>query len=564
MIYKNIEEDKVMRPTNTHTTKNQPIFVFSAPATPNGDLHLGHLSGPYLGADVLVRFLRSTGQEAYHLSGSDDYQSYVARLARQKRTTPQIIAAHYAAEIKNTLEMMNIHLDQYTVTSRNVSYAKGMQTFFSRLTVNGVERVRDTSLFDSQTHQYLYEGDVRGNCPTCDSSTGGNMCEECGEPNSCVELIKPYSQLSNLPPQHNTIERYAIDLNNFKNVVYQHHKQGKISLRLQQLAKKIFARKNSSIALTHPAAWGIPPLELVEGQQVIWGWVEVAYGFLYGIGELAQHLKRPWHADQPQNDWKIIHFFGYDNSFYHTILFPILYHLAFPKWQCDIDYNVNEFYLLNGRKFSTSRRHAIWGKDILTSDNVDAIRYYLALTRGEQKRTNFTLKNFHQCIDETLLGQWQHWLTNLGKRIQDAFASRAPAPIANSWTPRQIAYFNSLEHHLKTITRYYSAKDFSLNQVANELNSLVKNALIFADAHRYIHISNEYQTAIALELAAAQLLAKVTAPLMPRFSAQLSKSLGILATNCWPNAIELLTTGNPIDLAKQIFFTNKSTKVNKY
>jgi len=539
--------------------QNRPIFVFSTPPTPNGDLHLGHLSGPYLGADVYVRYLKSIGLEAYHLTGSDDYQSYVVSRARQKQTSPQAIATHYAAEMKATLDMMDIHLDQYTISSANPSYAKGLQIFFSRLIAGGLSQIRSPALFDRKTNSYLYEADVCGNCPTCDIVTSGNICEECGEPNTCVDLITPQSKLSEFPPMCDNIERYAIRLEDFKNTIYMHHKKGKISPRLQQLADKILNRKDYFIALTHPAVWGIPPIESVTEQQVIWVWAEMAYGFLHSIGELGQRLGYNWHSNQPQADWKFVHFFGYDNSFYHTILFPILYQLAFPEWQCDIDYHTNEFYLLDGRKFSTSRNHAIWGKDILTPDNVDAVRYYLAWTRGEHKRTNFTLANFYQCVDEILLDQWQYWLNDLGNRICKDFSGRAPE--ARSWTPAQIAYFSSLENYLATITTFYSTNGFSLNRVVDELNSLVKSALNFSAAYSCIRnnisLRDEYQTAIALELATAQLLAKIVAPLMPRFASRLSRSLGMEETNNWPSSVELLSAGKHIDLAHQVFFASK-------
>ncbi|GAB3998672.1 hypothetical protein GCM10029992_25110 [Glycomyces albus] len=117
--------------------------------------------------------------------------------------------------------------------------------------------------------------------------------------------------------------------------------------------------------------------------QVIWVWPEMSYGFLHGIERLGADIGESWPREAPSQDWKVVHFFGYDNSFYHSILYPVLYRLAFPEWNPDIDYHVNEFYLLEGQKFSTSRRHAIWGKEILTPETVDAVRYYLCRTRPE-------------------------------------------------------------------------------------------------------------------------------------------------------------------------------------
>ncbi|WP_346827481.1 class I tRNA ligase family protein [Serratia inhibens] len=536
--------------------QDRPIFVFSTPPTPNGDLHLGHLSGPYLGADVMTRFLRATGKEAYHLTGSDDYQSYVIGRARQENSTPQEVASRYATEIKATLDMMDIHLDQYTITSDDQSYESGLQDFFSRLVTGGLSQKKYPALFDSVNGNYLYEVDVHGHCPTCNSASNGNICEECGEPNTCVEFIAPRSRLSEETPRRGEAIRYSLCLSDFKSTILSHQQRAKISPRLQQLTENVLSRPDFNIPITHPAEWGISPREEMVDKQVIWVWPEMAYGFLHGIAEIGKRIGRDWQANKPQADWKIIHFFGYDNSFYHSILYPALYSLAFPEWQCDIDYNDNEFYLLDGLKFSTSRRHAIWGKDILTPETVDAVRFYLAWTRGEQKRTNFTLNDFHRCVDDVLVGQWQHWLSDLGLRIEEDFSNLTPD--AGSWTPTHVAYYTGLENRLRSLRNLYSADGFSLNRVVDKLNALVSDAIKLAAANQRIRCNSEvrdqYRTSVALELATAQLLASVTAPLLPRFSDRLFKALGGAGIGHWPERVSLVASGLSIELANCTFF----------
>jgi methionyl-tRNA synthetase len=535
----------------------RPVFVFSTPPTPNGDLHLGHLSGPYLGADVLVRFLRATGQEAYHLTGSDDHQSYVVGRARQEDSDPHEIADRYAAEIRATLELMDVQVDQFTVTSRDADYRDGLQGFFSKLVAAGVTRMRTAALFDGDSGAYLYEVDTSGVCPTCGSPCGGNICEECGEPNTCVELADPRSALSTAPPRVGEADRYVIRLAEFGDVVRHHHRLAKVSPKLQQLAERLLARTDFTLPVTHPATWGVPPLELVESAQVIWVWPEMAYGFLHGIEQLGRRLDRSWQAARPQDDWKIIHFFGYDNSFYYSILFPVLYHLAYPEWDCDVDYNVNEFYLLGGKKFSTSRRHAIWGKDILTPDSVDAVRWYLAGTRGEGARTNFTLEDFHERVSNVLVGQWQHWLADLGRRVAEDF--EGVAPDAGAWTIAHTGYLNGLQTRLAAIRSRYEADSFSLNRVVEEVNGLVADALRFAAEQARLRGSHthrdEIRTAVALELATVRLLASVCMPLLPRFAGRVAAALGLPTIDSWPDTIQLVPPGVKIDLAGQTFFT---------
>lgn len=537
----------------------RPLFVFSTPPTPNGDLHLGHLSGPYLGADVFVRFQRLCGAEAWHLTGSDDFQSYVVACALREGRTPAETAAYYSAEIAATLELMDIPLDQYTVTNADPGYQDGLRDYFSGLVASGAVTPRaGQALFDATTGDYLYEVDVAGSCPGCGGRTGGNICEECGEPNVVHDLGDPASRTSDVPPQSGEIVRFTLPLHEFQSDLNRHHHLGRVPARLRELAARLFQRDRVDVPVTHPASWGVRPAEPDTPGQVIWVWPEMSYGFLHGIQALGRRLDRGWRADAPQQDWKIVHFFGYDNSFYHAILYPVLYKLAFPGWEPDIDYHVNEFLLLDEAKFSTSRRHAIWGKEILGPDTVDAIRFYLSSIRSEGRRTNFELSAYTATVRETLLGEWQDWLHDLGRRVEEGYDGSAPD--AGIWTPEHTAFLARLNTRLAAVTGALGPNGFSLNQAAAELAGIVRDARQFAAKEGRLSAtpawSDEARTAIALELAAARLLADCAAPVMPRFAARLAAALGIAPTEAWLETAALLPPGSPVTLARQVFFTD--------
>ncbi|MBV9026345.1 MAG: class I tRNA ligase family protein, partial [Streptomycetaceae bacterium] len=291
------------------TFSDRPVFVFSTPPTPNGDLHLGHLSGPYLGADAFVRFQRMTGNEAWHLTGSDDYQSYVVGAARQEAREPAETAAHYSAEIAQTLALMDIPLDQYTVTNADPDYRQGLRDFFSRVVASGRIAVTEKdALFDADSGQYLYEVDVKGGCPGCGSGTSGNICEECGEPNTVVDLVAPRSAGSAAEPQRAPLARWSLPLHAFRDEVTAHHRLGRVPARLRELSGRLFRRPELDIPLTHPSSWGVPPAEQDLDGQVIWVWPEMSYGFLHGIQALGSRLDKDWKAAEPGQDWKIVHF----------------------------------------------------------------------------------------------------------------------------------------------------------------------------------------------------------------------------------------------------------------
>ncbi|WP_331742609.1 class I tRNA ligase family protein (plasmid) [Streptomyces sp. NBC_00868] len=536
----------------------RPQFVFSTPPTPNGDLHLGHLSGPYLGADAYVRFQRMNGAEAWHLTGSDDFQSYVQAAARRDGREPSETAAHFSAEIAATLELLDAAPDQYTVTNADGEYPDALREFFSRLVSSeGIAAKEAPALFDAATGRYLYEVDVSGACPTCHSTTSGNICEECGEPNSVVDLIDPVASASRTKPRTGTATRYMLPLHEYRQDVEEHQRAGRTPARLRELAHRIFQRAPYDVALTHPSDWGVEPAEPAAKGQVMWVWPEMAYGFLHGIQSLGRRIGRAWEASAPADDWKIVHFFGYDNSFYHSVLYPALYKLAHPGWKADIDYHVNEFYLLEGAKFSTSRRHAIWGKDILTPDSVDAVRYFLARTRPEGRRTNFETAAFGRLLDEELIGTWQHWLRDLGERVSKEYGGVVPD--AGRWRPEHSAFLARLENRRRALTQALSADAFSLNQAAEELGALVRDAVRFsaqeASTAGIERWSSESRTAIALELAAAQLLAQCAAPVMPRFAGRLSAALGGSEPDTWPQTVQLVEPGTAVDLTDAVFFT---------
>ncbi|GHF52502.1 hypothetical protein GCM10010218_37470 [Streptomyces mashuensis] len=536
---------------------DRPVFVFSTPPTPNGDLHLGHLSGPYLGADAYVRFQRMNGARAWHLTGSDDFQSYVAAAARAEGRSPAATAAHYSAEIAETLRLMDIVPDQYTVTGRDAAYRDGLRQYFARLTGSGkVSLTEGEALFDAESGQYLYEVDVSGGCPGCSGTTSGNICEECGEPNVVTDLAGPVSAHSSAPPRRDRLARYVLPLHEFRDAVREHHRAGRVPARLAELAHRVLGRDRLDLPVTHPSAWGVPPAEAGPEGQVIWVWPEMSYGFLHGIEALGRRTGAGWRALEPRPDWKVVHFFGYDNSFYHGVLYPVLYRLAFPDWEPDIDYHVNEFYLLEGEKFSTSRRHAVWGKEILGPDSVDAVRYYLSSTRPEDVRTDFRRAAYDKVLSETLIGTWQQWLNGLGRRIAREYGGTAPD--AGNWTPAHSAFLASLGVRLSAVTTALGPDAFSLRRAAAELDGLVEEAAAFGRREGLLAGPDEWRdearTAVALELAAARLLACVAAPLMPRFSARLAAALGLPEPREWPSAVELLPPGTPVGLAEAVFF----------
>ncbi|RWM51762.1 MAG: cupin domain-containing protein [Mesorhizobium sp.] len=540
-------------------TPRRPIFVFSTPPTPNGDLHLGHLSGPYFGADVYTRFLRMKGVEAYHLTGSDDYQSYVATRADADQSAPSKVARHYAEEIRTTLALLDCEVHTFLPTLGDNGYAEFQAACFrSLLSSTAVALRQSPALFDAVTGDYLYEPDVSGLCPDCGGFTSGNICEECGAPNLCHDLRAARARQSAEAPVVGSVVRAELALERCYDNIDRHLRASGAPVRIMDLFARVRQRGDFSVPITHPSDWGLPA-EGLPGQ-VIWVWPEMAFGFLYKIQALARLLGRDWNAAMPSNDWQIVHFFGFDNSFYHALLYPALYAEVFSHWMPRIRYHVNEFYLLDGQKFSTSRGHAVWGKEVLGPKTVDIVRLHLGLTRPEGERTNFTLDALRRTETEIFQRVWLSWLEGLDQEIKQDFGGRVPD--AGDWAPADRAFFARIEIHRAAIERAYSDDGFSVRRAAAHACDFVRDCVIYRQAQDYAAARRLYpartRTSLALQATAAAILAQTLAPLMPRFASTLARGIDGLSTETWPTSVRRLAPGTFFDLGPVLLFYAKS------
>ncbi|MEA2894421.1 MAG: methionyl-tRNA synthetase [Bradyrhizobium sp.] len=528
-------------------------YVVTAPPTPNGDLHLGHLSGPYLGADILTRFLRMRGVDALHVSGTDDFQSYVAAKASAIGLDATSTADRYADEIAATLRVMSIGIDHLTRPLHAPEYRAGVMRLFNRLLESGAfYEAAEPALFDAQSDRYLYEFAVSGKCPHCLSPTGGNLCEECGHPNSCVDLLSPVSS-GGARPEERRIKRLHFRLSDHVEMLRKFHDRQSTPPRLRRLLEQLIERGLPDVAVTHPGDWGMPVPVTGLADQVIWAWIEMALGYVVTMNALE--------AAPRESDFlgrgKMTLFFGYDNAFYYTILFPALYAALFPGEEINIRFVYNEFLLLDEKKFSTSRRHAIWGRDFAREFPVDAIRFYLACCRPEATRNNFTRDEYAAVVGRELEQHWQSWLLDLGQRLKLDWQGRVPD--TGAWTLQHKAFSARLQQLTALVAESYGAACFSPQRAAHLLCELVREVRAFHQAERHWELGAydaEARTAIALEVAAARFLALLSAPIMPGFAAWLWQGLGggqAPEDLRWPETLPLVRAGTAVDISTPFF-----------
>jgi len=368
-------------------------LLICVPPTPNGDLHLGHLSGPYLGCDILARSLRRRGDDVLSVAGIDDNQGYVLRRAMEHNCSPREIAEHYGRRIRATWELGLFQFDLTKSTHGDAEYDDFVRKFFWRLVESGgIVKRRSRSLYDGSGAHHLYQGFIRGACPHCGAPADGNMCEECSRPNEGWDLRDRRPTFPRLGERVEEEERYFIDLNQDDRRRLAAFAAGVRATGDQHAYYRSLLSSDEIplSAATHVSPWGIAlQADAAAPRAVVDVWLEMGAAFLYYPAYAGKDWREYWRGSASKSV-----FFGYDNSFYVAAMFPHLYAWLDPSLSGP-DYLYSNYFLhLEGAKFSTSRNHAIWGADFFASEPVDIGRLYLAYNRPEGAIANFTMTEY--------------------------------------------------------------------------------------------------------------------------------------------------------------------------
>jgi methionyl-tRNA synthetase len=532
-------------------------IVFASPPTPNGDLHLGHLSGPYSGADILARARRLAGEEALYLVGSDIHQSYVPEKAREHGVEPLALAKAFDEEISQLLRGMGFSNAGYVRPRDGDLHAETVAGFVRVLHRDGtVEARTEDCLYCARCDRYLFAAHVTGSCPHCgDDDCDAGLCEKCAWPNTGADLREPRCNHCGGPPVLRPFTRLIFPLSRYADRLRAYHRRIVMSPQLESLVDDLIEHGLPDIAITHVTDWGIPvPVDGFAGQCVD-VWAEMVPGY---FAELAEALRaagrnqRDW--QQVWNDATVVQFFGWDNGYFHALLFPALMMAYDPGLKLPAALATNEFFLLDDEKFSTSREHAIWGSALIAEVPADVVRFALACDRPQFSRTNFTLERFRELADGVLAGAWQGWLSRLfaalGEHAGGRIPDRAPA------TTTQRLFVEGLGTLAADGLAAYTVGQFSPRRAARTLQELVHRATDFAAGQdrlrRGPRASPIALAGLAAEAQAAKLLAQLAAPIMPGFGQHLWTALGCAGAPAWDEQARL-EPGRPIGADRTFF-----------
>ena len=394
----------------------------------NGPVHIGHLAGVYVPADIYVRYLRMRGEEVLYVCGSDEHGVPITIKARQQGCSPQDIVDKYHAIIRDSFEGLGIHFDVYGRTSSEI-HSETASEFFKKLYDEGKFITRESEqYYDPEAKTFLADRYIVGTCPKCGAEGAyGDQCEKCGSTLSPEELINPKSKLSGAEPIKKKTTHWYLPLEQYESWlrewILEGHKEWRSNVYGQ--VKSWLDGGLQPRAVTRDLDWGVPvPVEGAEGK-VLYVWFDAPIGY---ISNTRQILPDDWEKWWKSEDTKLVHFIGKDNIVFHCIVFPSMLK-AYGGYILPENVPANEFLNLEGDKISTSRGWAVWAHEYLQDfpGKQDVMRYVLTANAPETKDNDFSWKDFQTRNNSELVAIFGNFVNRAVVLTHKYFAGKVPA-----------------------------------------------------------------------------------------------------------------------------------------
>ena len=498
----------------------------------NGPVHLGHLAGVYIPADIYARYLRLQNRDVVFICGSDEHGVPITLKAKKEGVDPQVVVDRYHEVIQQSFLDFGISFDHYSRTSGTMHHQTASD-FFKQLEDNGqfVEQVTE-QLYDPEANQFLADRFVTGTCPKCGNTESyGDQCEQCGTSHNATDLIDPKSSLSGSAPVLKQTKHWFLPLDQheqwLKDWILKDHKS--------DWKSNVYGQCKSWIddglrprAVTRDLDWGIPvPLKNAEGK-VLYVWFDAPIGYLSATKEWAEKNNRDWTPYWQNPETKLVHFIGKDNIVFHCIIFPSMLK-AHGDFILPDNVPANEFLNLEGDKISTSRNWAVWLHEYLKEfpGQQDVLRYTLTANAPETKDNDFTWADFQARNNNELVAIFGNFINRVTVLTQKYY--QGVVPDSGELLDEDRAVLNQLNAHPDVIAdsleRYrFREAQMALINVARLGNKYLADAepwkLIKSDPERTATIMN-----VALQIAAA--LAVLSEPFLPFTAAKLKSILGL-------------------------------------
>ncbi len=522
----------------------------------NGPVHIGHLAGVYVPADIYARYLRLKGEEVLMIGGSDEHGVPITIRAQKEGITPQDVVDRYHAIIKDGFERLGITHDIYSRTS-SATHHEHASEFFRKLYDKG-EFIEKTSqqYYDEQANQFLADRYITGTCPHCNNERAyGDQCESCGTSLAPTDLKDPKSAITGNTPVLRETKHWYLPLDKHESFlrewILEGHKEWKSNVYGQ--CKSWLDMGLQPRAVSRDLDWGIPvPVEGAEGK-VLYVWFDAPIGYISNTKEL---LPDTWETWWKSEDTKLVHFIGKDNIVFHCIVFPAMLK-AEGSYILPENVPANEFLNLEGDKISTSRNWAVWLHEYLDEfpGKQDVLRYVLTANAPETKDNDFTWKDFQARNNNELVAIYGNFVNRALVLTNKYFEGKVPAlGELTDYDKETIAEVQAIKATIEKELDTYHFREalktaMNLARIGNKyLADTEPWKLAKTDMSRVATILN-----IALQITAN--LTIVFSPFLPFSSEKLLRMLDVNEAFSWDSlgSMELLSVGHQIATAELLF-----------
>ncbi len=541
------------------TLKSRYTITAALPYT-NGPIHIGHLAGVYVPADIYARYLRAMGRDVAFICGSDEHGVAIAIKAKKENTTPQAIIDKYNAMIAASFADFGISFDNYSRTSASIHHETA-QEFFKQLSEKDIFTAQESEqLYDPEAQQFLADRFVTGTCPRCQHPEAyGDQCEACGSDLSANELIAPKSTLSGATPETRKTKHWYLPLDQYEGFISKWILEGHKNDWKPNVYGQVKSWVSNGLkprAVTRDLDWGIPvPLDEANGK-VLYVWFDAPIGYISSTKEWAAREQKDWEPYWKDSATQLVHFIGKDNIVFHCIIFPVMLE-AHGGYILPENVPANEFLNLEGEKISTSKNWAVWLHDYLEDfpQKQDVLRYVLTANAPETKDNDFTWKEFQARNNNELVAIYGNFVNRVMVLTHKYFEGHVPPVGQPSATATAIMEkMSAFPEKIGTAITHYRFREAS-----QELMNLARlGNKYLADEEPWKKIKTDPEAVAEILHTALQitaLLAVVSEPILP-FTAQKLKDLLQLPNISWAaleGQGELLTAGHKIGTPELLF-----------
>ncbi|MFS4493112.1 methionine--tRNA ligase [Maribacter sp. 2308TA10-17] len=514
--------------------QNSPARYTITAALPytNGPIHIGHLAGVYVPADIYTRYLRLTGNDVAFVCGSDEHGVAISMKAKKEGITPKEVIDKYDGIIRQSFQDFGITFDNYSRTSREIHH-KTAGDFFKKLHEQG-DFIEETTaqLYDEEADQFLADRFVVGTCPNCGHEEAyGDQCENCGSTLNATDLINPKSTVSGAVPTMKETKHWFLPLDRYEDFLRKWILEG----HKNDWKPNVYGQCKSWIdgglaprAVTRDLDWGIPvPVEGGEGK-VLYVWFDAPIGYISSTKEWAEREGKDWEPYWKSDDTKLVHFIGKDNIVFHCIIFPAILK-AHGDYILPENVPANEFLNLEGNKLSTSKNWAVWLHEYLQEfpDMQDVLRYTLTANAPETKDNDFTWKDFQARNNSELVAIFGNFVNRVVVLTNKYYEGVVPSP--SEFSQVDLETLATLKKFPETISS--SIDRYRFREAGQELMNLARlGNKYLADEEPWKVIKEDearVKTIMFVALQIATGLAVLSEPFLPFTSSKLKSILNV-------------------------------------